>query len=76
MENEKKNIAHKIIVIEKLLVLVSEMERDIEKHFNNIVATEIGVRLDEIYEILLREKAEILKNLWREQKSNSKKKEE
>jgi len=48
---------------------------EVEKNLTNTTATEIGVRLDEIYEILLREKAEILKNMWRMQKINGKKKE-
>jgi hypothetical protein len=62
--------AEKLAVIEKLLTKIVEIEVEVEKNFSNSVAMEIGLRLDEIYDILLREKAEILKNWWRMQKIN------
>jgi hypothetical protein len=71
--NNNNNFLHKIVVIEKMLMKIVEFEQEIEKELRNSVAMEIGIRLDEIYDILLREKAEILKNLWRMQKINGKK---
>jgi hypothetical protein len=73
MQNDNNNFFHKLIVIDKILSKILELEVEVEKNFGNYVATEIGIRLDEIYDILLREKAEILKNLWRMQKINGKK---
>jgi hypothetical protein len=73
MNNGNNNFLHKIVVIEKLLMKIMEFEQEIEREFRNSVATEIGIRLDEIYDILLREKAEILKELWKMQKINGKK---
>ena len=66
------SFAEKLAVIEKLLAKIIEIEVEVEKHFSNSVAMEIGVRLDEIYDILLREKGEILKNWWKMQKINKK----
>ena len=68
------SFAEKLAVIEKLLAKIIEIEVEVEKHFSNSVAMEIGVRLDEIYDILLREKGEILKNWWKMQKINKKNK--
>jgi len=66
------SFADKLAVIEKLLAKIIEIEVEVEKHFSNSVAMEIGVRLDEVYDILLREKGEILKNWWKIQKINKK----
>ena len=68
------SFAEKLAVIEKLLTKIIEIEVEVEKHFSNSVAMEIGVRLDEVYDILLREKGEILKNWWKMQKINKKNK--
>jgi hypothetical protein len=75
MQNDNNSFYHKLIVIDKILSKIVELEMEVEKNLTNYVATEIGVRLDEIYDILLREKAEILKKAWRMQKINGKKKE-
>ena len=66
------SFAERLAVIEKLLAKIIEIEVEVEKHFSNSVAMEIGVRLDEVYDILLREKGEILKNWWKMQKINKK----
>jgi hypothetical protein len=73
MNNGNNNFLHKIVVIEKLLMKILEFEHEIERELRNSVAMEVGIRLDEIYDILLREKAEILKELWKMQKINGKK---
>jgi len=71
--NNNNNFLHKIVVIEKMLRKTLEFEQEIERELRNNVAMEVGIRLDEIYDILLREKAEILKELWKIQKINGKK---
>jgi glutathionylspermidine synthase len=71
--NNKINFLHKIVVIEKMITKILEFEQEIDRELRNKVAMEIGIRLDEIYDILLREKAEILKELWKMQKINGKK---
>jgi hypothetical protein len=74
MNNENSNnFLHKIVVIEKLIMKIVEFEQEVEKELRNSVAMEVGIRLDEITDILLREKAEILKEMWKMQKINGKK---
>ena len=40
------SFAERLAVIEKLLAKIIEIEVEVEKHFSNSVAMEIGVRLD------------------------------